>query len=175
MLLSHEKLVQLVKENKLLENLPESELTKAGGVSFDMRAGEVYEFVGEGLLGIDERKTPDTKLLAKYEENKTTRITLEPNKYYIVKTLEKINCPMNLASSIISRSTLYRSGVLLLGGLTDPGYNGEMTFGLINIHSKPFTLELGARIANVIFYKVEGKTNAHVSPYNGGNIGTTGN
>lgn len=172
MLLSHEKLVQLVKESKLLENIPESELTKAGGVSFDMRAGEIYEFTGEGFLGVNERKTPETKLLAKHEEGKSTKLVLEPSKYYIVKTIEKINCPMHLASTIISRSTLYRSGVLLLGGLTDPGYNGEMTFGLMNISSKPFTIELGARIANVIFFKVEGKTNKHVSPYNSGNMGT---
>ena len=46
MLLSHEKLVELVRANKLLENIPESELTKAGGVSFDLRAGEIYEFAG---------------------------------------------------------------------------------------------------------------------------------
>lgn len=171
MLLSHEKLVELVKENKLLENIPESELTKAGGVSFDMRAGEIYEFVGEGFLGVHERNTPETKLLAKYEEGKSSKIVLEPNKYYIVRTLEKINCPLHLASSIISRSTLFRSGVLLLSGLTDPGWHGEMTFGMINIHSKPFTIELGARIANVIFFRIDGKTNAYESPYNGGNIG----
>ena len=171
MLLSHEKLVELVRANKLLENIPESELTKAGGVSFDLRAGEIYEFAGEGFLGVNERKTPELKLIAKHDEAKSVKVILEPNKYYVVKTLEKINCPMHLASTVVSRSTLFRSGVLLLGGLTDPGYNGELSIGIINIHSKQFTIELGARIANVIFFKIEGKTNAYESPYNGGNIG----
>lgn len=172
MLLSHEKLVELVRENKLLENIPESELTKAGGVSFDLRVGEIHEFTGEGFLGVTERKTPETKLLAKHEEGKSSKVVLEPNKYYIVKTLEKINCPMHLASTVVSRSTLFRSGVLLLGGLTDPGYNGELAFGMMNINSKPFTIEMGARIANILFFRIDGKTNPHVSPYQGGNIGT---
>lgn len=171
MLLSHEKLVELVRENKLLENIPESELTKAGGVSFDLRAGEMHEFSGEGFLGVTERKTPDTKLLAKYSEGKSSKVVMEPNKYYIVKTLEKINCPMHLASTLISRSTLYRSGVLLIGGLVDPGWNGELTFGLINISQKPFTIEMGARIANILFYNVEGKTKEYTGAYNGGHIG----
>lgn len=171
MLLSHEKLVELVKENNLLENIPPSELTKAGGVSFDLRIGEIHEFSGEGLLGVNERKTPDTKLLAKYEEGKSSKIILEPNKYYIVKTLEKINCPLHLASTLISRSTLYRSGVLLIGGLVDPGWNGELTFGLINISQRQFTIEMGARIANILFFRVDGKAKEYAGEYKGGNIG----
>jgi deoxycytidine triphosphate deaminase len=163
--------VELVKENKLLENIPESELSKAGGVSFDLRVGEMHEFSGEGFLGVTERKTPDTKLLAKYSEGNSSKVVMEPNKYYIVKTLEKINCPMHLASTLISRSTLYRSGVLLIGGLVDPGWNGELTFGLINISQKPFTIEMGARIANILFYNIEGKAKEYKGVYNGGNIG----
>jgi len=171
MLLSHEKLVELVRANKLVENIPESELTKEGGVSFDLRAGEIHEFSGEGFLGVNERKTPDTKLLAKHGNNELSKVTLEPNKYYIVKTIEKVNCPKELASTIISRSTLYRSGILLLGGLVDPGFNGEMTFGMINISSMPFKIEMGARIANIIFHKVEGNTKEYNGVYNGGIIG----
>ncbi len=168
MLLSHEKLVGLVKEQKLIENMPETELAKDGGVAFDLRIGEIYEFAGEGFLGINERKTPDLKSLAKYEEGKSLKITLAPGKYYIGKTIEKVNCPLNLASIILSRSTLYRSGVLLLGGLVDPGWNGEMTFGMINKSGNPFAIELGARIANILFYKVEGKTKEYRGAYNGG-------
>ncbi|MBU2637686.1 MAG: 2'-deoxycytidine 5'-triphosphate deaminase [Nanoarchaeota archaeon] len=171
MILSHGKLVGLVKAQNLIENMPESELTKEGGVAFDLRLGEIYEFAGEGFLGINERKTPDTKLIAKYEESKTSKVVLEPDKYYIVKTLEKVNCPHDLASTIISRSTLYRSGILLLGGLVDPGWNGEMTFGMINKSGQAFTIELGARIANILFHRVDGKTKEYKGVYNGGYAG----
>lgn len=171
MILSHEKLVGLVKENKLIENMPDSELAKEGGVAFDLRMGEIYKFAGDGFLGVNERKTPDTKLLARYEEGKSLKVVLEPDKYYIVRTIEKVNLPLDLASTIIPRSTLYRSGVLLLGGLVDPGWSGEMTLGIINKSGKPFTIELGARIANILFHKVERKTKEYKGAYNGGYMG----
>jgi len=43
---------------------------------------------------------------------------------------------------------------------------------LININDKPFTIELGARIANVVFYKVEGKTSEYEGTYQGGELGS---
>ena len=54
-----------------------------------MRAGEIYEFAGEGFLGVNERKTPELKLIAKHDEAKSVKVILEPNKYYVVKPLRK--------------------------------------------------------------------------------------
>lgn len=171
-MLGFDKLQELVTQQKLLENLTNKELNKKGGVAFDLRIGEIHEFIGEGFLSIDETKTPPTNLLGKYEENKSNKIVLQPNKYYIVKSIEKVNLPKEIACIMISRTTLFRSGLLLLAGLGDPGYSGEITAGLINLTDKPFTIELGSRIANIIFYKIEGNANEYISNYHGGLIGT---
>ncbi len=54
------------------------------------------------------------------------------------------------------RSSLFRSGIALHTGLADPGYEGELTFGVQNLSSHDFTLEMGARIAHGIFFRVSG-------------------
>ncbi|MFQ5474794.1 MAG: hypothetical protein ACE5DM_03065 [Candidatus Nanoarchaeia archaeon] len=171
-MLGFDKLQTLVKEQRLIEEIHESELSKDGGVAFDLRIGEIHEFVGEGFLGINDRKTPDTSPLGVYEEGKSTKVFLEPNKYYVIKTIEKVNTPEDAAWLIIPRSTVFRSGLLLLGGLGDPGFRGKVTSGLINLTDKPFTLELGSKIANIIFYKVEGSAKAYKGRYQGGKLGT---
>ena len=172
MLLGFDHLKALVAQQQLVERLPEKELAKDGGVAFDLRLAEVREFVSEGMLGIDERKTPDTKLLGSYDPENSVKVTLEPNKYYVVKTIEKVNTPLNLAATVLSRSTLYRSGLILITGLVDPGYQGELTFGLMNLSNKPFTIELGSRIANLMFTRVDGKTSSYDGNYQGGAHGT---
>ena len=121
-------------------------------------------------LGVNERKTPDIKILGKYDENKSDKIKLEKGKYYVIKTIEKVNTPTDLAGKIIPRSTLFRSGLLLLGGFVDPGYCGELTLGLINISNQDFTIELGSRVANLVFHKVEGQTKEYKGNYQGGEM-----
>jgi deoxycytidine triphosphate deaminase len=166
------KLLEMVNQQQLVEKLHANELTKKGGVSFDFRVGEIHEFAGPGFLGVNERKTPDTRILGKFEEGKSCKVTLEPNKYYIVKTIEKVNTPKELAWVVIPRSTLFRSGLLLLGGLGDPGFCGECVCGLINLNNSPFTIEMGSRIANIVFHKIDGEASAYTSSYHGGKLGT---
>ena len=73
MILGVEKLLKLVKEKKLVENLSERELKNPEGAGFDLRIGELYEISGKGFLGVEDRKTPKIKLLAKYENKRTKR------------------------------------------------------------------------------------------------------
>ncbi|MBW6451829.1 MAG: hypothetical protein K0B02_03810 [DPANN group archaeon] len=171
-MLGFNKLKELVKEKNIVENLPESEFEKEGGIAFDLRIGEIYELIGSGHMGLNERKTPDTKLIGKFDENKITQIILEPGKYYVIKTIETINCPKDLAFVMIPRSTLYRSGIQILCGVGDPGYSGQCTYGLINLGPKLFTIELGTRIVNIMFYNIDGDAKLYKGNYLGGNIGT---
>lgn len=172
MILGIDKLLKLVEEKNLIKNLSERELNNPVGAGFDLRIGEIYELNEEGFLGINERDTPKSRLIAKYEENKSNTVELQPGKYYVIRTIEWVNCPEDLAGIIISRSTLYRSGLLLLAGICDPNYHGQLTFGLLNLHSKPFKMELGARIANISFYRIDGKSNPYKGKWDGGRITT---
>ena len=66
MILGPQKLLELVKKNKLVENLSERELTNPEGAGFDLRIGEIYKIKGDAFLGEEERKTPDIELVAAY-------------------------------------------------------------------------------------------------------------
>ena len=83
MILGTGELLKLVRNKKLVENLSERETINPEGAGFDLRIGELYGLGQEkGYLGIEERKTPDLKLLAKYESRKTTLYRLKPGFYY---------------------------------------------------------------------------------------------
>lgn len=174
MILGIEKLLELVQKQNLVEGLSERELTNPEGAGFDLRIGELYEIMGEALLTIQERKTPDVKLVAKYEEGKSTLVTVRPGEYYLMKTVEKVNTPANLVGLFVPRTTLFRSGVVLFTAADDPGYKGELIFGLANLGPCDFKLEMGARVARVIFFEVKGKTSLYRGQWQHGRVTTPG-
>jgi deoxycytidine triphosphate deaminase len=170
MILGVDKLLALVKEKKLVENLCDRELNNPEGAGFDIRIGEVYEINGDGFLGIDERQTPKETLVAKYKDGEKNVFEFLPGKYYLMKTIEKVNTPSDIAILFRSRSTLYRSGIALFTGNVSPGYCGELTFGITNLGQCPIKIEMGARVAHAMFYQVDGQTNLYRGQWQGGRV-----
>src|SRR3989304_2447312 len=106
MVLGIKELHKLVKEIKLVENLSERELTNPEGAGFDLRIGELFALDGQGVLGEAERATPELKSLASYVLGKKPAITIEPQTYYVMKTIERVNTPLDIAILFRPRSTL---------------------------------------------------------------------
>lgn len=177
MILGIQKLHELVRKQNLVENLCDREKNNPEGAGFDLRLGEVYQIKGEGFLGIEERDTPNIKLLAKYEDDKEEKnnfFIFEPGKYHLIKTVEKINLPLDLSAIIFSRGTLFRSGLALFNGIVHGGYSGELTFGLINLGQAKIKVSLGARVAHIVFEKVAGEANQYRGQWQGGRVTTEG-
>ncbi len=172
MILGIKKLLKLVKEKKLVENLSERELKNPEGAGFDLRIGELYKVSGGGFLGIEERKTPKMELIAAYKNGKTKKVELKPNVYYTIKTIEKVNMPENLLAIMTPRSTLFRSGVYIFGGQTPPGYKGALIMGIYNFRKVPFKLEMGSRIVHIMFFQTAGESNLYRGQWQGGRITT---
>jgi deoxycytidine triphosphate deaminase len=170
MILGLDKLFQLIEEKKLVENLSERELKNPEGAGFDFRIGEIYEIKGEGFLGIEERKTPNAKLVAKYDPKEKKNFEIQPNKYYLFRTIEKVNLPQNLVLIFRPRSSTFRSGLILLSGNVQPGYSGQLTMGIYNPTNFSVKIELGARICHGLFLRVEGKTNLYRGQWQGGRV-----
>jgi len=151
MILGIDKLLELIKKQKLIEGLDKKEINLEG-CGVDLRIGEIYEMEeGGGFLYRETRKTPNYKLVAKFE-----------------KVNETINTPKNLFGIFIPRGTFFANGVLVLGFRVDPGYKGNFRFHLINLSNNNFEIEMGARIANMIFLRIEGKTNLYKGQWQGG-------
>jgi deoxycytidine triphosphate deaminase len=177
MLLGIEKLHQLVRENELVKGLCDRELNNPEGAGFDLRLGEVYSISGEGFLGVEERETPEVKLLAANDESKDERensFTFEPGKYYLIKTIETVNLPTTLSGIIFPRTTLFRSGLGLFNGVVQPGYSGELTFGLANLGQSRITVSFGARVVHITFHEVLGEGSQYRGQWQGGRVGTEG-
>lgn len=173
MILGPQKLLELVKEIKLVENLSERELTNPEGAGFDLRLSEVYKISGEGFLGETERKTADSELVEKYVEGEKRSVTINPGDFYLVKTIETVNIPEDLTASITPRSTTYRSGLFFRTGNCPPGYSGGLIFGVKNEGPVPVTIEMGARIVHIQFSEVLGKGNMYRGQWQGGRVSAT--
>lgn len=173
-----------IKEELLVENLGMRELENPEGVGIDFRLGSVHKIVkggafiegdpsaSSGQVGYGKRKGVTTQLVANYEprtKNQKT-ITLKPGQYYLAQTLESVNTPHDLMPVVYPRTSLFRAGILMLNSKTDPGYKGKLTFGMVNLSPFPVKLQMGARICNMVFFKIDGETVAYRGQHQGGRV-----
>ena len=173
MIIGSDELLRLVKNKNLIQNLCDRELQNPEGPGFDLRAGEFYQITGKGFLGINKRKTTDIKKKSfkiNKKNNKQRTIIIKPGDYYLVVTIEKLCMDNNIFAQVFPRSTLFRSGIQLLSGKISPGYFGKLTFGLANLGPASFEIELGARVAFIVFHKVQGRSNLSRGQWKGGRI-----
>ena len=168
MIIGIDKVLELIKTKNLIEGL-DVDNQNFEGCGVDVRIGELYEMEeDEGFLHIDTRKSPNFKLVAKFEDGKPVKVKLKPGKTYSGTTIETINTPEDLFGWFIPRSTLYKCGIVVQGIRTDPGYSGKFSFILTNTSNNDFEIEMGARIANMVFHRVDGKANLYKGQWQGG-------
>ena len=163
---------------KLIENLGQRELKNPEGVGVDLRLGVVYKIISGGAFieaGLGKRKGVKTQALAEFKKRKRKQewVVIKPGDYYLVSTVEVINTPKDLMPLVFPRTSLFRAGLLLLNSKTDPGYKGQLTMGLKNLSQFEVSLQMGARICNIVFFKIEGQTVAYRGQHQGGRISPT--
>ena len=134
--------------------------------------GEVYRIKGEAFLGETHRKTPDIKVVQAYKEGEKRVIKIKPGDFYLVKTIEKINLPIDLSAVIIPRTTTFRSGLFIRTGPVQPGYCGELTFGLKNEGPITVTIEMGSRFVHLMFSEIKGGGSKYRGQWQGGRVTT---
>lgn len=174
MILGVDRLLELVKKQKLVEGLCERELTNPEGCGFDLCLGKVHRIYGKGFMGLTERDSADSELLYEYDPKKKQSILLNPGDTYLVTTNEKVNLPLDLTANMWLRSTLYRSGIIMSGGNVAPGYSGELSFIFYNAGPCEFEIELGARIVHIMFFQVAGTGNAYRGQWKDGRVTSKG-
>lgn len=155
-------------KNGLVSNLSRRELENPEGPGLDLRAGEFFTIGGKGFLGVADRQTPSANSVATHEQKDS--IVIRPGEYYLVATIEELQMPGNIFAHIYPRSTLFRSGISLLTGKVSPGYQGKLVFGITNLGSSEFKIELGARIAFIVFHQILGRSSLSRGQWKGGRI-----
>lgn len=176
------EVVDRIKRGELVHNVGRRELENPEGVGVDLRLGQIHTITGggafieaDGAKDLGHRGGVTTTQLGEWHEGEEPEsVEIEPGKYYLVRTIESIDTPLDLMPMIYTRGTLFRSGLVLIASKGDPGYKGPLVFGLRNLSDFPVRLQLGARIANLVFYTIEGEGTAYRGQHQGGRVAIEG-
>jgi dCTP deaminase len=72
----------------------------------------------------------------------------------LVPTLEWVELPVDLAGTLICRSSFGRLGILLGAGYIDPGFRGQLTLCLTNMGSDTPLIRKNDRLVQMILHEV---------------------
>jgi deoxycytidine triphosphate deaminase len=174
-----DRILRRIREQGLVDNLGARDLMTPEGCGIDFRLQAAYRIVGggafidaDGCADLGRRKGVATEQVMSFVEGAAEQdyLTIKPGDYYLVQTIEVVNMPADLMAQVYPRSSLYRSGLLLLASKADPGYRGPFILGLSNIGPVDVKLQMGARICNVVFVQVAGATVAYRGQHQGGRV-----
>ena len=169
MKLSALKVLELNEKHNLIEGLSEREKENPEGIDVELRVGRVEKIDGPSFLGVAERSSPKTKLVLDIEQDSNKKIIMKPGDYFLVRTIEKINCPSEpvkydenektkyIIPDIRPRVSLQKGGVSLYCSTTNPGYSGQLVFGIKNNSEYDFEFELGARMFKIYWEVLSGE------------------
>lgn len=161
MILTSLRVLKLNKKYHLIEGLGERDQFNPEGIDIDLRVGKVEEIAGESFLGVKDRSSAITKVIGDVKTDGSKVISINPGDYFLVTTMEKINCPKkpvryvwwlpkaHLIPDIRPRVTLQKAAVSLDFSTTNPGYSGPLVFGISNNGYYPFKFELGSRMFKI--------------------------
>lgn len=163
--IGYERILNLIKQKQpLIENVDEKNIQPSG---VDLRAKCIYRLKSGGYMGVQKRNTPEVECACNEIGKK---FTLKPNEFVLVETMEKVNMPNDLTAIILPRSSLFRCGVSLHTAVVDPGYIGTLTFGMKNLSSFEFEIEIGSKIGQIVFEEVKGNFKLYDGKYQGGKV-----
>ncbi len=159
---------------KMYPNRQEEDYQPSG---LDLRLGQIYEIDDNkgqtqsdrlGLWVDGYKELPKHKILDMDEYAKKYNDfgwLLLPNRPYIAEVQEQIQIGENNAQFYLPRSSLLRAGVNVYTALGDLGYNGKLSFLIINHSNRPFFLEKGVRFAQLIDFEVRGGSESYDGDY----------
>tara|TARA_Y100001973_G_scaffold101968_1_gene166088 strand:+ start:505 stop:1023 length:519 start_codon:yes stop_codon:yes gene_type:complete len=153
MILSHQTLNAL----KALGHLPR--FAQVGPCSVDLHLGNTFAQLGvkQKFLFVDSESV--------YQKTKTEDFLLEPSKFVLASTQEKVSIPPHLAAFVAGRSSVGRLGLQIQNaGFVDSGFKGQITLELYNQADRPILLKTGVRICQLVFFKLDEETS---EPYSG--------
>ena len=168
MLLTKKEILGLIEDGKLVQNLKDKEV-QVQQCGVDLTASKLFTLKGKGRLDFSNRD----RLIPEYKEVEfeNDEWDIKPGVYHVAMN-EKIVLPENIAGLLLPRSSALSCGLEVHSALWDPGYEGR-SFIHVNV-SRELKLFENARIAQMVFYKLTGKTEAYKGIYKNEDITTHG-
>lgn len=109
--------------------------------SIDLRVGDIY--------------SPEAKLDELGSVNHPrSEVSLHTGATAVVTTKESCNFPDNIGAIGFPPASVSSKGLLMTNpGHVDPGYHGNLSFTVINMGSKPYSLRTGDKIVTLLLFK----------------------
>ena len=94
---------------------------------------------------------------------------LHPNTRYLGHTKESVTLPNDIAAQLTGRSTIGRLGIIVhkTAGWIDPNFSGEITLELMNMGNEPVRLDVGQRVAQLVFFQLDQSSSGYSGQYQG--------
>lgn len=101
---------------------------------------------------------------------------LQPGEFILGSTVEYVTIPQDIVARVEGRSSVGRLGVMVhvTAGYIDPGFKGNITLELFNCSDKPFQLNFGDCLCQIVFETLSCPCR---KPYDGkyqGDVGVAG-
>lgn len=80
--------------------------------------------------------------------------TLAPGEHYFFYHGFALDFPEGYAAVVKDKSSISKAGLHTMGGVFDAGYRGEYNTNLVNLSDKPYTIEEGDKVSQLIIYPV---------------------
>ncbi|MDE2030860.1 MAG: dUTP diphosphatase [Patescibacteria group bacterium] len=81
-------------------------------------------------------------------------VTIEPMGHYRFWHGFALEFPTGYVATVKDKSSISKAGLHTMGGVFDAGYRGEYNTHLVNLSGKPYTVEEGDKVAQLIIHPV---------------------
>jgi dUTP pyrophosphatase len=166
--LSRQEIKRLLKEKPpLVEGYVDlEEQVQPNGVDLTLREIALIQSSGTIAASNDQRQLSDLSPLV---FDGLGYIDLVPGAYIITYN-EVVHLPENIMALGRPRSSLLRCGVTVGTAVWDAGYEGRSQSLLVVYNPRGFRLQRNARVMQLIFMRLSGKTEGYKGAYQGENI-----
>jgi dUTP pyrophosphatase len=81
-------------------------------------------------------------------------VTIKPMEHYRFFHGFAMEFPEGNAGIIMDKSSISKAGLVHMGGVFDAGYRGEYNTHLVNLSDKPYTVEEGDKVSQLVIVPV---------------------
>lgn len=123
---------------------------------YDLRLASPVAILQSAAAVVDPKAAVQTLQLAYRQPTPESRgVVLPAGGSALVHTLEYLRLPPNVLGVITGKSTYARSGLVLVGTVAEPGWEGQLTLLVVNTAPRPLRIYPGEGICQVLFFEAQ--------------------
>jgi dCTP deaminase len=158
MILSEKTIRHLLSTGKLvIEPLDEKQIQPA---SIDLRIADEILMLGGKEIDFGKAQA--------YKKIRAREIVLPPRTGVLIRTVEHIELPNDVAGTTRLRSSLSRIGIFMNNaGWVDPGFKGTLTLSVFNANACSVKIRPGTRFLQLVLMKLDTESGGYEGKYLG--------